>query len=276
MKIHLKWKITTYILLLIWSLFTILPLYWLLSATFKSPNEAMGYPPTFFPKHFTLSNFSTLLFKSKFGFKPFLNSIIISVGAMLISTVSSMLAGFGFSRFRFPFRKYLLILILLLQMIPILAVIIPLYKIYSIYGLYDTYWGLMLVYAMWTIPLNTWLLKGYFDTVPKEIEEAALIDGCSRMKSFFKVSFPIASPGIAAAAIFAFTRAWNEFILALTLTSQVRPYTVELYRFIGEYGQVSWNLLATASFIAIVPIIITFSFLQKYFVIGLSKGSVKG
>jgi len=236
----------------------------------------MGYPPTFFPKHFTLSNFNTLLFKSKFGFKPFLNSIIISVGAMLISTVSSMLAGFGFSRFRFPFRKYLLILILLLQMIPILAVIIPLYKIYSIYGLYDTYWGLMLVYAMWTIPLNTWLLKGYFDTVPKEIEEAALIDGCSRMKSFFKVSFPIASPGIAAAAIFAFTRAWNEFILALTLTSQVRPYTVELYRFIGEYGQVSWNLLATASFIAIVPIIITFSFLQKYFVIGLSKGSVKG
>ena len=275
MNPRLSWKIVTYFILFIWVFFTILPLYWLLSATFKPENEAMGYPPTIFPEHPTLKNFDVLFFKSNFGFKPYLNSIIIAFGATFISTTASMLAGFGFSRFDFPFKRQLLILILLLQMIPILAVIIPLYRIYSLYGLYDTRLGLMLVYGMWTIPLNTWLLKGYFDTIPKEIEEAALIDGCSRMTAFLRISFPIASPGIAAAAIFAFTRSWNDFILALTLTSQVRPYTVELYRFIGEYGEVSWSLLATASFVAIVPVLIMFAFFQKYFVIGLAGGAVK-
>ena len=276
MRVSRTWKALTYVLLAMWLLFTILPLYWLLSATFKAPNEAVGYPPTLVPHHWTLQNFTELIFKSRFGFKPFLNSIIIALGATLISTLTSMLAGFGFSRFQFPFKRQWLVLLLLLQMIPILAVIIPLYRLYSAYGLYDTRIGLMLVYAMWTIPLNTWLLKGYFDTIPKEIEEAALIDGCGRVRSFLRISFPIAAPGIAAAAIFAFSRSWNEFILALTLTSQVRPYTVELYRFIGEYGEVSWHLIATASFIALVPVLIMFGLFQKYFIAGLSGGSLKG
>ncbi len=275
MNPKLSWKIVTYTLLILWALFTVMPLYWLLSATFKPPGEAIGYPPTLVPRHPTLRNFGDLLFRSKFGFKSYLNSIEIAVGATLISTGCAMLAGFGFSRFRFPLRNQILVLILLIQMIPLLAVIIPLYRLYSLYGLYDTRFGLMIVYAVRTVSMNTWLLKGYFDTIPVEIEEAALIDGCSRLQAFLRVSFPIAAPGVAAAAIFAFFRSWNEFMIAMTLTSTVRPYTVELYRFVGEHGDVDWSLLGTASFIAIVPVLLLFSFFQKYFVIGLAGGAVK-
>ena len=275
MNPKLSWKIVTYTLLVLWALFTVMPLYWLLSATFKPPGEAIGYPPTLIPRHPTLRNFGDLLFRSKFGFKSYLNSIVIAVGATLISTGCAMLAGFGFSRFRFPLRNQILVLILLIQMIPLLAVIIPLYRLYSLYGLYDTRFGLMIVYAVRTVSMNTWLLKGYFDTIPVEIEEAALIDGCSRLQAFFRVSFPIAAPGVAAAAIFAFFRSWNEFMIAMTLTSTVRPYTVELYRFLGEHGEVDWSLLGTASFIAIVPVLILFSIFQKYFVIGLAGGALK-
>jgi len=276
MRPKLYWQIITYALLVLWAVFTIAPLYWLLSATFKSPGEAIGYPPTFLPRKPTLGNFGVLLFKSKFGFKSYLNSMVIAFGATVLSTFSAMLAGFGFSRFQFPLKNQILILILLLQMVPLLAVIIPLYKLYSAYGLYDTRIGLMLVYAVRSVSMNTWLLKGYFDTIPVEIEEAALIDGCSRLQAFFRVLFPIAAPGVAAASIFAFFRAWNEFMIAMTLTSTVRPYTVELYRFIGEHGEVDWSLLATASFVAIVPVLILFSFFQKYFIIGLAGGAVKG
>jgi len=275
MKARSTWKVLTYTLLVLGAIFTVIPLYWLFSATFKLPSEAMGYPPTFFPRHPTLRNFGTLLFKSEFGFKSYLNSIVIATGATLISTVSAMLAGFGFSRYRFPLRNHIFLFILLLQMIPLLAVIIPLYKLYSLYGLYDTRIGLMIVYAVRTVSMNTWLLKGYFDTIPVEIEDAARIDGCSTLQVFSRVTFPIAAPGVAAAAIFAFFRSWNEFMIAMTLTSTVRPYTVELYRFLGEHGEVDWSLLGTASFIAIVPVLILFSFFQKYFIIGLAGGALK-
>lgn len=275
MKPLLSWKIVTYLLLIIWIIFTILPLYWLLSTTFKPSGEAIGYPPTLVPRNPTLKNFGLLFFESKFGFQSYLNSFVISAGATLVSVICAMLAGFGFSRFQFPFKNQFLVVILLLQMIPLLAVLIPLYKLYSLYHLYDTRIGLALVYAVKTVSMNTWLLKGYFDTIPVEIEEAALIDGCSRLSAFYRIVFPIAAPGVAAAAIFAFFRSWNEFMIAMTLTSTVRPYTVELYRFIGEHGDVDWSLLSTASFVAIVPILILFSFFQKYFIIGLAGGSLK-
>lgn len=276
MKTPIYRKMITYFLLLLWAFFTLLPVYWLFGASVKNPVEAMGYPPTMIPKSFTLDNFKHLLFKSSFGLKPYWNSIVIAFGATLLSTAASLLAGFGFSNFKFPFYRQLLMGILLLQMVPVMALVIPLFRVYTLYGLYDTHLGLILIYGMWTIPMNTWLLKGYFDTIPKEIWESALIDGCSRIGAFVRISFPIAAPGVAAAAIFAFSRAWNEFVLAVILTSRVRPYPVELYRFIGEHGEVSWSMLSAAAIVAIIPILIMFSFFQKYFIIGLAGGSVKG
>ena len=275
MKTRLSWSIISYLILLLWVLFTLLPLYWLLSTTFKPASEAIGYPPTLFPENPTIENFYNLFFISKFGFQSYLNSFIIAIGGMGISTFSAILAGYGLSRYKFPGKDQIMIGILLFQMIPILATLIPLYQIFSLYGLYNTRLGLMLIYATQTAPMNTWILKGYFDTIPVAIEESAQIDGVSKTKAFMQIALPIAAPGISAAAIFAFFRAWNEFMIAVTMTTSVRPYTVELYRFIGEHGDVDWSLLGTASLVAIIPIFLLFSFFQKYFIIGMAGGALK-
>jgi len=268
-------KIAIYIILIIFAILTLTPLYWLLSSTFKTSSEAIGYPPTLFPKNPTLKNFARLFDARNFNFKSFYHSLIVSFGAMMLSCIVATLAGYGLSRLRFPGKKPIMIGIMFFQMVPVLALIIPLYQIFSTYKLYNTHIGLILIYATLSAPMNTWILKGYFDTIPDAIEEAAMIDGLSQSQAFFRIALPIAAPGLSASAIFAFFKAWNEYIVAMTLTSSMRPYTVELYRFIGEQGEVDWSLLGTAAFIAIVPIFLLFSFAQKYFIIGLSGGAVK-
>ncbi|MDY4610731.1 MAG: carbohydrate ABC transporter permease [Sphaerochaetaceae bacterium] len=264
-----------YVVLIISAILTLLPLYWLLSSTFKTSAEAIGYPPSLFPKHPTVKNFGRLFDANNFNFLSYYHSLVIALGAMVLSCTVATLAGYGLSRFKFPGKKPLMVSIMFFQMVPILALIIPLYQIFSIYGLYNTHIGLILIYATLSAPMNTWVLKGYFDTIPDSIEEAAMIDGLSKTQAFLRIAIPIAIPGLSASAIFAFFKAWNEYIVAMTLTSSVRPYTVELYRFIGEQGEVDWSLLGTASFIAIVPIFILFSCAQKYFIIGLSGGAIK-
>lgn len=268
-------KIAIYIVLVVFAILTLTPLYWLLSSTFKTSTEAIGYPPTLFPKNPTLQNFARLLDARNFNFKSFYHSLIVSFGAMALSCIVATLAGYGLSRLKFPGKKLIMVGIMFFQMVPVLALIIPLYQIFSTYRLYNTHIGLILIYATLSAPMNTWILKGYFDTIPDAIEEAAMIDGLSQPQAFFRIALPIAAPGLSASAIFAFFKAWNEYIVAMTLTSSMRPYTVELYRFIGEQGEVDWSLLGTAAFIAIVPIFLLFSFAQKYFIIGLSGGAVK-
>lgn len=268
-------KIAIYIVLVVFAILTLTPLYWLLSSTFKTSTEAIGYPPTLFPKNPTLQNFARLFDARNFNFKSFYHSLIVSFGAMVLSCIVATLAGYGLSRLKFPGKKLIMVGIMFFQMVPVLALIIPLYQIFSTYKLYNTHIGLILIYATLSAPMNTWILKGYFDTIPDAIEEAAMIDGLSQPQAFFRIALPIAAPGLSASAIFAFFKAWNEYIVAMTLTSSMRPYTVELYRFIGEQGEVDWSLLGTAAFIAIVPIFLLFSFAQKYFIIGLSGGAVK-
>ncbi len=268
-------KIITYLIVIVWIFFTVAPLYWLLSSTFKESSEAIGYPPTFFPKKVTLENFKILFTATRFNFNSYTNSMIIGLGAMFLSLGVAVFAGYGLSRVNFKGKKVVLTSILLFQMVPVLATLIPLYQIFAKYHLYNTHLGLMLIYASQTAPMNTWLLKGYFDTIPYAIEEAAQIDGLSRIQSLLRIAIPIAAPGLSASAIFAFFRAWNEYIIAMTMTSTVRPYTVELYRFIGEQGDVDWSLLGTAAFVAILPIFLLFSFFQKYFIIGMSGGAIK-
>ncbi|MDX9810649.1 MAG: carbohydrate ABC transporter permease [Sphaerochaetaceae bacterium] len=274
-KMLLIGKILTYLIIVIWILFTIIPLYWLLSSTFKPTAEAIGYPPTLFPKHPTLENFKILFTATRFNFGSYGNSMIIGLGAMFISLSAALFAGYGLSRIKFRGKHIVMTGILLFQMVPVLATLIPLYQTFSKYGLYNTHFGLMLIYATQTAPMNTWLLKGYFDTIPYAIEEAAQIDGLSRIQSLIRIALPIAAPGLSASAIFAFFRAWNEYMIAMTMTSTVRPYTVELYRFIGEQGDVDWSLLGTAAFIAVLPVFVLFSFFQKYFIIGMSGGAIK-
>lgn len=272
-------KIAVYTLLALYAIVTFAPLYWIFSATFKSTGEMQRFPPTLFPERITFDNLVKVFTNSRvFGARPFLNSLVISLGGAGLTALLGFLGGYGFARFRFRGRDALLLLMLFINLIPRHATIIPVFRMFSLYGLYDTYLGLVLLHGVIVAPFAAWLMKGYIDTIPVELDESAMMDGCSRRGAMVKIILPLAAPGIAAIAVFGFREAWNDFTLALILTmsSEIRPYTVALYRFVGEQGQVEWNLIAAATFISIVPVLVAFGVFQKYFVSGLTGGAIKG
>jgi multiple sugar transport system permease protein len=267
-----------YLVLLLYAVITILPLYWVFGTTFKDASEARAYPPTFFPRHPTMANLVQIFSSSKvFGVRPFLNSLVISLGTSALTVSVSYLAGYGFSRYRFPGRDLILVSMLFINLLPVLATIVPLFRLFSLYHLYDTYLGLILLHGLRTAPFTSWLMKGYIDTIPIELEESALIDGCSPGRAMRRIILPIATPGLAAVAVFGFHAAWNDFTAALILTTSaaVRPYTISLYRFVGEQGEVAWNLISAAAFVSVVPVVASFALFQRYFVTGLTGGALK-
>lgn len=271
-------KVLLYTILLLWTLYALLPLYWIFTTAFKTQADAASFPPTLLPTHFTLATFSRLFSHYSFGFRPYLNSIILSVGATLLAITLSSLAGYGFSRFRFPGRRFLLLFLLLMNLLPTLIMIVPLYRLFILYRIYNTYIGLILIYGVTSAPFCTWLMFGYFESIPYELEEAALIEGCAWGKSLWHIVLPLAAPGLGAVSIFAYLHAWNDFTNAVVLTSSdsVRPYTVTLYRLLTERGFAQWDLLSAAAFIAVVPILIAFILFQRYFITGLTQGALKG
>ena len=271
-------KILIYIILIVWTVYAVLPLYWVFTTAFKTKEETVSYPPTLFPEKATLNNFVRLVTKSDFGIRPFINSIIIALGATTLSLFLSSMAGYGFSRFKFPFRRFLLLFLLLMNLLPTLIMIIPLYRLYILYHLYNSYLGLILIHGVSSAPFCTWLMFGYFESIPYELEEASLLDGCSWFCSLWHIILPLAAPGMAAVAIFSYLRAWNDFVNAVVLTSSesVKPYTVVLFKMISERSFVQWDLLSAASFVAVVPVLIAFGIFQKYFIVGLTKGALKG
>ncbi len=271
-------RIAVYAVLGFYAIITLLPLYWIFVTTFKGPEEALGYPPTFIPESFTFGNIVEIFSSSKvFGVRPFVNSIIISIGAAVLAVFISFLAGYGFARYRFPGREVLLLSMLFINLLPLLAIVIPLFRLFIIYRLYDTYLGLALLHGCKTAPFTSWLMKNYIDTLPVELEESAMIDGCAPRQAMRKIIAPLAAPGLAAVAVMAFRAGWNDFTAALILTTSaaIRPYTIALYRFVGEQGTVEWRLISAAAFISIVPVVVSFAFFQKYFVAGLTGGAIK-
>jgi multiple sugar transport system permease protein len=270
-------KILFYILLCVWLFYALLPLYWVLTSAFKPKAETQVWPPTLFPSRLTIKSFIELFTNPIFSFRPYLNTIVISFGSVLLTLVLSSLAAYGFSRFRFPFRRALLLSLILVRLLPTLIMIIPFFRIFVTYGLYDTYLGLILIDGISVAPFCTWLLFGYFESVPVDLEEAALLDGCSFSRSLWHVVLPLAVPGMAAVSIFSFLNAWNDFTNAIVLTSSeaIRPYTVVLFKMVSDRGFVKWDLLSAGSFIALVPVMVTFMVFQRYFLSGLTEGALK-
>ena len=264
-----------YVILLGWALFCLFPFSTTLLIALKPKDAFMSFPPDYFSLKLTLNNFKTVLSdKNWIGYYG--NTIIIASFVSLIAVVVGSLAAYSFARYNFKIKNFLMIFILVLQMIPASSIIIPLYNMFAELNLLDTYAVLILVNSVGSMPLIIWLMKGYFATIPRELEEAAFIDGCSGMKAFWKITFPMAAPGIAASAIYAFVRAFNDYIIVRTLAgSRVITYTVGLTTFTNQYEGIDMNLVSAASFTALIPVMVMFSLFHKHFVIGMTGGALK-
>jgi arabinogalactan oligomer/maltooligosaccharide transport system permease protein len=236
--------------------------------------RARGVMP--WPAHFSLKNFTDVLTEQPFG-RWLLNSVLVSVMTTLLGVFLACTAAYAFSRFRFPGRDSGMLAFLVSQMFPGTLMLIPLFIIIVKWlGLGNTFWGLVIVYATTAIPFCVWMLKGYFDTIPIDIEESALIDGASRQTIFLRIILPLSTPAIAITALFSFMTAWNEFILASVFLESEAMYTapVGLRFFVGGFSS-QWGFFAAGSVIVSLPVVILFLYLQKYLVSGLTAGSVK-
>lgn len=255
-----------------WSLF---PIYWMLMTSFKPDREIYGIPPTFIPQVWTFNHYENVLFKGHFP--SFVrNSFIVATVVTLLSMVTCTLAAYALTRLRFPGRTLIARSIVVTYLLPPSLLFIPLFIVVQRLGLVDTLLALMLTYLTFTVPFCTWMLIGYFRTIPRELDEAALIDGCSRAGALFRVVLPLSLPGLSVVALFAFTQSWNEFLYSLIFvhSNSTKTITAGLAGLI--MGDVFlWGQLMAASTLAVIPVLVIYVIAQRFVVEGLTVGGVK-
>jgi multiple sugar transport system permease protein len=267
--------VIAYLFLFLVCFYNIIPFVWMVFTSLKTDKEAYAIPPTFWPQEPTSESYVQVLLWTKFP-RYFLNSTIISLGTALLSTFIGSLAGYGFSRFMFRGRATLIGIILASQMLPGVLLVGPYFKMLAKLGLYNTYPGLILAFTTITLPFSTWMLKGFIDTVPEELDQAALVDGCTRLGAYSKVVMPVIAPGMVATMIFAFLLAWGDLLWVLVLTSgeNMATVTLGLSRLVTQF-RIIWPQLMAGSVVGALPPIILYLFLQNYLVEGLTAGAVK-
>ena len=252
------------------------PALWMISTSLKPPQEIFASPPLWVPAQPTLSGYVSALGKSDMAAAA-INSVVIATLTTLLALILAIGAGYGFARFRFFGREALAISVLFSQLLPSSVVLIPLYLYFDRFHLIDTYPSLILSYLIIVLPLCTWMLRGYFQGLPREIEEAGLIDGCSPLGVLVRLALPLAVPAIVATGLYAFTVAWDEFLFALTFTrsAHTRTLPVQLAFFTGEQNT-DWAAVMAASVLMSIPVVVIFLTFQRFFVRGLAEGAVKG
>jgi ABC-type glycerol-3-phosphate transport system permease component len=265
-----------YVLAVVLCLFSIFPLLWSIITSLKTPLDVYAMPLHIVPRPFTAENYTDVTQNSVL-MRYFWNSTVVSLVTTVISSTISVLAAYGFSRFRFHGRGTLFATILFSRLLPRVTLLIPFYVVLSHFHLINTRAGLVLVYLIIAMPITVWMLRGFIETVPYEMEEAATVDGCGPYGILFRIVVPVLAPAIAAVSMFAFILSWNEFLFPLLITKDpaTRTISVGLAFFIDDAG-VKWGPLMAASVLMSIPPIIAFSFAQKYIVTGLSEGAVKG
>ncbi|MCH1460774.1 MAG: sugar ABC transporter permease [Candidatus Poseidonia sp.] len=251
---------------------TLLPLVWILDIAL-SPGNALGGN---LGGPYTGEHFSNMLGSDAF-WTWMRNSLIVSIGTTLMGLAVAIPAGYAFSRYKFKGREVSMFAFLLVQMFPGIIILVPYFLVMKTFGLLNSHLGLILAYCVTALPLCVWMLKGFFDTVPRELEEAALLDGCTQFQVFTKVVLPLSLPAVAVTALFSFLAAWNEFLLALTFNTSNDMYTlpVGLASMISSTGQ-AWGDFAAASLLVSLPVALLFLFFQRFLIEGLSAGGVKG
>lgn len=270
------WQVLTYAILLFVVAIAVFPAIWMLSTSIKLPTEQYDIPPQIIPDTPTMSNYANVLTNSKM-FDAFVNSAIITLSVVTITLFVSILAGYGLSRYKFKGHGALKIALLFGQMIPSVVIIIPLYFLVSKTGLLDTHFSLVMADMALTIPMGVIMLSSFFETVPKELEEAAKIDGCTGIGALFRVVLPIAKPGLISVAIYTYIHAWEEFLFALNLSTSTKTRTlpIAIHMFAGEFS-VDWGATMAASAVVAFPVLLIFLACNKYFVKGMADGAVKG
>lgn len=266
----------THVLLVLACLLFSFPIYWIIRISLQSGAALLSIDFNLLPRAPTLANY-TRVFNSPVFARSLLNSFIFAGGTTLISLLLAVSAAYSYSRMRFRGRKVTLWAMILLQAVPGIATIVPLYVLFVQFGLINTYRGLIIAYTAGTLPFSIWMMKSYFDTIPREIEEAAQVDGATVNQAFLRVMLPLALPAIAIVAMFGFITGWTEFVLAITFitSGELYPLSVRLYSIIGE-RTTEWGFFAAMSVVFALPVVLFFLIFQRFLVGGLTLGSVKG
>jgi multiple sugar transport system permease protein len=258
------------------ALIVLFPFYWMTITSFKSEDQMRSLVSMFWPRPVILENYQQLVAKTEF-LSWYGNSVLVAVSSTFVATAVGTIGAYALARLRFLGRGFMASATLITYLVPPSILFIPLYAQIKNLGLSNSLYGLVATYPSFTVPFVTWLLMGYFESIPEELEEAAMIDGSTRFGAFYRVVLPLAAPGVLAAALYAFTQAWNEFLYALVFITDARLRTlpVGLASFItGDvYG---WGYLMAGTVLTTLPVIAAYIYLQKYMVEGLTAGSVKG
>lgn len=254
------------------------PIYWVVVTSLKTEQEIFQIPPTFWPEVLNLKSYAAQVETGDFNmFQSFGNSFAISIGATLVAVLLAVPASYGIAKYRFKGKGVIMLGFLVTQMLPVAVLLTPMFIMFRNMHIYNTWFSAILADATIGIPFSVLILKNYFASIPKELEEAAYIDGCNRFTAFARVLIPIAKPGVMVCAIFSFLYAWGDLAYGMTfiIDQEKRPITAGIFNFMGQYGT-KWSYLTAFAVVTIIPVALIFIFMQKYIISGMTNGAVKG
>ena len=268
-------KVFLSVSLLIGAAFAGLPALWMLSGSFKGNSEIFAYPPTLISEGFSLGAYRKI-FGDPAKLRFFFNSYLVSISVTLLTLFVAIMAAYAFSRYEFRFKKQINMAIIGFQSVPTITFLIPFFSLILTLKLYNTYWALIFTYLMFTLPYAVIMMTGYFNTLPREIDEAVKIDGGGSFVTLWRILVPISLPGIVSVGIYTFMQAWNEYLYALTLTrtNDMRTVPIGISLLMGQHSY-SWNEMLAMSILGCLPVLILFLFFQQFFIGDMTSGSVK-
>lgn len=278
LKLNKLSKIGVAILLVLILMFLLFPLYWMVVTSFKTNMEAYMYPPTFILKNFNLDSYYRLFTENNEFFVYYKNNFIVSASVAIIITIISIISGYGLSRFKIRWNRWVIAALMMSQMFPVISRMISLYDILGKINLINTHTGLSLALVAAQVPFCTILMASFYDNIPIDVEESANIDGCNRVEIMTKICIPLIKPGMVAVGIYSFLMTWDDYLHSVTLiqSDELRTLSAGIaLRYLGELSY-DWSLINAISVIGTIPMVLLFFFFQKYMVKGLVAGAVKG
>lgn len=268
-------KVGVLVALTVGAVFAGFPVFWMLVSSFKANSEIFQSPPKIITEHFSLEAYTSII-SDPVKVRFFLNSYLVSLTVTALTLVVAIMAAYAFSRYDFRFKKPLNMIIVSVQAVPPITLLIPYFGLMVVLKLYNTYWALILTYMVFTLPYAIIMMTGYFNTLPKELDEAVKVDGAGPMTALWRILVPISVPGIVSVGIYTFMIAWNEYLFALTLTrtQDMRTVPIGIQLLMGQHSY-RWNEMMAMSILGCIPVLLLFLFFQRYFIGGLTAGSVK-